>query len=557
MSSFDPFSKGGEPARLGRRDFLRVSGTMAALAAGASLLPVAAPEAAAVQAPPANPLSTAAMNRRRQRAYRFRIECAQLARKRPEGRTPVLRNDDETALPGYVASYSKALPHDALGHVDPAAYEALLEAARTQRHEDFEAIPIGGTRKLTSPQAGLAFELEGGDPFAFRQPPAPAFASAECASEMAELYWMALLRDVPFAEYETSPLAAAACDDLSAMSDFRGPKAGGRVTPGTLFRGFTAGDLVGPWVSQFLLHDVPYGSLTVSQRQRTVVPDLNYMTSYDEWLAIQNGGPSGSFTFDPVRRYVRNLRDLAYYVNVDALYEAYLNACLILLGWGAPVDPGLPPVSSRNMEGFAEFGGPHVLSLVTEVATRALKAVWWQKWFVHRRLRPEEFGGRVHNHLTGAASYPIYDDLLGSAALPLVHDVYGTYLLPQAFPEGSPTHPAYGAGHATVAGACVTVLKAFFDESFEIPSPVVPDATGEALVPWTGPPLTVGGELNKVAANIALARNSAGVHWRTDYTESLRLGERVARAILEEQKRGYDQKLTWSFTSFDGGTVRI
>ena len=26
-------------------------------------------------------------------------------------------------------------------------------------------------------------------------------------------------------------------------------------------------------------------------------------------------------------------------------------------------------------------------------------------------------------------------------------------------------HPAYGAGHATVAGACVTILKAFFDTS--------------------------------------------------------------------------------------------
>ena len=40
-----------------------------------------------------------------------------------------------------------------------------------------------------------------------------------------------------------------------------------------------------------------------------------------------------------------------------------------------------------------------------------------------------------------------------------------TVHLPMAFAEGSPMHPAYGAGHATVAGACVTVLKAFFDTS--------------------------------------------------------------------------------------------
>ena len=43
------------------------------------------------------------------------------------------------------------------------------------------------------------------------------------------------------------------------------------------------------------------------------------------------------------------------------------------------------------------------------------------------------------------------------------------YLLSMAFPEGSPMHPCYGAGHATVAGACVTVLKAFFDHSWKLP----------------------------------------------------------------------------------------
>ena len=100
---------------------------------------------------------------------------------------------------------------------------------------------------------------------------------------------------------------------------------------------------------------------------------------------------------------------------------------------------------------------------MAEVATRALKAVWFQKWFVHRRLRPEAFGGRVHNRLAHAVSYPIHSDVLNSAAPAQVFGRYGTYLLPQAFPEGSPLHPSYGAGHATVAGACVTMLKALFD----------------------------------------------------------------------------------------------
>src|SRR6185503_16835219 len=101
---------------------------------------------------------------------------------------------------------------------------------------------------------------------------------------------------------------------------------------------------------------------------------------------------------------------------------------------GAPFAAGLPPASSTTQSGFAEFGGPHVLSLVTEVATRALKAAWCQKWLVHRRLRPEEFGGRVHNLLTGVATYPINAEILFSTSLARVFSAHGTFLLPQQYP---------------------------------------------------------------------------------------------------------------------------
>ncbi len=130
--------------------------------------------------------------------------------------------------------------------------------------------------------------------------------------------------------------------------------------------------------------------------------------------------------------------------------------------------------------------------------------------------------------------------------------------MPQAFPEGSPTHPSYGAGHATVAGACVTILKAWFDsERFVIPAPVVPTSDGTALLPYSGPPLTAHGELEKVAANIAQGRNAAGIHWRTDYWESLKLGERVAIGILEEQKLCHNRSASFVFRKFDGTVVTL
>jgi hypothetical protein len=541
----------GERVLLDRRAFLQAVGAGAALALGSEALPaVAAAPSGSVGA------SRSSAIRRRSQAYRVRVAAAKLAKHRP---LVVARaNGEETDYP-YVANYSKALPHDGLGEVDPGAYRALLDALRSGDPDRFERIPLGLGVKLTAPQTGLAFDLEGPDAGHLAIPPAPRIDGPENSAEMAELYWMALARDVHVADYEVDPITRAAADDLSErFSDFRGPKQAGRVTPQTLFRGSTAGDRVGPYFSQFLWLDVPFGAQRIEQRNQTTLAGVDFLTDYPVWLAAQNGADLfGNEPIDPQPRYLRNLRDLARWVQIDALYQAYLNACLVLLGLRCPVNAGNPLVGSATQAGFGEWGPPHILSLVTEVATRALKAVWRQKWLVHRRLRPEEFGGRIHHHMTGAAVYPIDPEILNSPVLDRVFTRYGTYLLPMAFSEGCPTHPAYGAGHATVAGACVTVLKAWFDGSFVIPEPVVASDDGLALLPYHGPPLTVSGELDKVAANIAIGRNGAGVHWRTDYWESVRLGEEVAIGILEEQKLCHNQEPSFTFTGFDGKTVKI
>jgi hypothetical protein len=285
---------------------------------------------------------------------------------------------------------------------------------------------------------------------------------------------------------------------------------------------------------------------------------MDFMTGYDDWLAVQNGGVAGENQYDPLPRYIRNGRDLGEWVHVDVLFQAYFNALLILLKLGAPVDAGNPYKTSRTQIGFGTLGDPYIASVLCTVAKPALKAVWYQKWFVHRRLRPEAFAGRIHNHVACAANYPINQEILNSQALAEVFRQHGAYLLPLAFPEGSPTHPAYGAGHATVAGACVTILKAFFDESFVLPQPVEASADGLSLAPYTGPPLTVGGELNKLASNIALGRNIAGVHWRSDATESLRLGEELALRFLREEHKVFSEKFEGlSLTRFDGASIVV
>jgi hypothetical protein len=191
------------------------------------------------------------------------------------------------------------------------------------------------------------------------------------------------------------------------------------------------------------------------------------------------------------------------------------------------------------------------------VANIALKAAWFQKWVLHRRLRPEEYGARVHRHATGEGQYPLHLDLLNSTALSMTKAKWDSYLLPQAYPEGSPLHPAFPSGHAVIAGACATALKACFAETFVIPNSQVPSEDGLTLKPYRGE-LTVGNELDKLAENLSIGRNAAGIHWRTDASEGLRLGEAVAINVLRETRMMSDELVdAFTLTKLDGTRIEI
>jgi membrane-associated phospholipid phosphatase len=546
------------PSSPSRRKFLGKAGglTAATFAAGAiGLEPFVASKRAEALAADGRYLFA---EPRRKQAFKVRRDAATAQRDLPLPTEIV--NGDEFAFPTRVGSYAKGLPHNDLGQVDPVAYNLLLNASQSGRPADFEAVPLGGTVRLLSPQAGLAYQLDGADSHHHFVATPPAFSSAWEAGEMVEVYWQALTRDIHFSDYLANATIAQAAAELSNMTDFRGPKSGGKVTPGTLFRGETPGDLTGPYISQFLFKDVPSGAHTIVQKYRVPVAGDDFMKTYAEWLNIQRGiAPSGAITFDATLRYLRNGRDLGEYLHRDYSYQAFLYAALILLSFGAAaLDDNNPYKTYTKQAAFSTFGGPDILDMVAKAGNAGLKACWYQKWFVHRRLRPEEFGGHIHNHKIGAANYAIHADVLNSQALAQVFSSTGTYLLPMAYPEGSPPMSAYPSGHATIAGACVTILKAFFKESFVIPNPVETNADGTALTPYTGGALTVGGELNKLGTNVGLGRDTPGVHWRTDAVEGLRLGESVAISMLRDYRSCYNEDFAgFSLTKFDGTTIGV
>jgi len=496
---------------------------------------------------------------RRARSYRIRHRAAIEERRIPTPRQ--ISNGDETRYPNFIGNFSQGLPHNSIGEVEEAAYQALLTAVDTGNPSDFANIPLGGNTKLADPQGGLAFDLEGTDSGQLTSPPSPRLASAERAGEMVENYWMALARDVPFSQYGAEPITAAAIVELNQLSHFAGPKVNGKITAATLFRGVNPGEQIGPYLSQFFLLPVTFGNLSVAQKFNAYVPDVDYLTNFASWLAVQNG--QGPFPANSTSgtSYIKNGRDLGAFTHADISFQAYLFAAQWLLTHGAPLNPGNPYLSIKNQSGGFTFGSQYITDLLGEVCNRAFKAVFYQKWFVHRALRPMAYGGLVHNTITGVANYPLNREVLNSEAVSQVFSKYGTYLLPTAFPEGNPQHPSYPEAHGVVAGACVTALKAFFNETFVLPSPVVASDDGQTLVPYAGADagqITVGGELNKLADNVALGREIAAVHWRSDAQQSLLLGEAVTISILRDQRPIYNEPFSgFTFTKFDGTTITV
>lgn len=514
--------------------------------------------------------------------------------------TTHVSNGDE-ALDHFAGNFTKGLEHDAItGFVDTTAdYQGLSDALESVRsNESFpdpaamntidgapraNSVTSSDARPFVNPLAAVAAGGTGIDSYDVSIPPAPKLKSRQAGIEIVELYWMTLLRDIPFDEWENAPLAQKAVAELHQLNQT--PALAGEeqfaqhyttnqdlttdINMQRLFRGSAPGDDIGPYISQFLIKDVQYGTLTIEQVQKRLKSDADYMDNWQSWLEVQNGLNTGKDrksleVKNGLSRHILTLRDLAHYVHFDALHEAYFNAALILDELGVPLSSINPYTTTEKQEGFGVLGGPHLFVAVTEAATRALRAIWHQKWMIHRRLRPEAMGARVeYQHLNPMAG--LVDDLvLNSSAANMVIEKQGNALLSQAFPEGSPMHPSYGAGHATVAGACTTILKAFFETDGLVPTPqqAVLNSKGSTILADLNEDLTVVGEINKLAANIAIGRDGAGVHYRTDYTKSLTLGEAVAMALLQEQamelKEGQSHDaVAFKFENFSGQQIEI
>ena len=586
MKKKDPRTSNTEKSQVSRRNFVKGAATLAAAAATVPLNPLLGGPGSTADASTIPYTS----NKRTNDSFLYRRRVAQ-ENKIDVGVLP--DNGDRARYNDFSALHSKALQHSGLGVPNQSSMQSLLNALQDESFSALQNVivgtPGGGPNsKLNGPDSSFAFDLEGLDSHAYTiPPPAPAVRTAQTATEQVEHYWASLLRDVPFTEYGSSPLVAEAVADLNSRSFIAG--GGGNqwplpVTAQNLFRArvfANDGNVKGPYISQFMLQPTFFGAQELTQRYQTFLPNQSFLTDVVSYQNVQNGGASGEPIKDGTFRFIRNGRDLTAYTRVDVLYQAYFTAFLVLAGLGARPTagnpygrPGGPILPSNTQKAFGTLGGPDAAGTLAEMATRALKASWNRKWIVDLRLRPEEYGALVEAKRTGSTPVPkaaaeLHSDVLSSAVLPKILAQFGTHLLPQAYPEGSPTHPCYTGGHATVAGACCTALKFFFDGAQKIRPLLLaagsdikqPTSDGLALVNYTGADrdqIDINGELSKVAFNVAFGHGvHAGIHFRSSNYWGVLLGEAVALSVLKDRAKSYNEPFTVNITKFDGTSATI
>jgi membrane-associated phospholipid phosphatase len=386
--------------------------------------------------------------------------------------------------------------------------------------------------------------------------PSPAPTSAQAAAEMLEVYAMSLVRDIPFDQWsDDNPDISFVIQNLNLVkNDLNGPTIGGQITVQTLFRGPTTGDIIGPYVSQFLYHPTAIGALQVSQKYDSAPAYVDYLTSVSAFLAKWSA-PTPAVALIDTPRYKINLRDCANYIHLDPPWQPFYTAALILL----KITNFSYTTTNRVGARFINLGVVDLYNIMSEAGKLAMNATWMVKW-CQLRFRPEEMAYQIHLKKTEGQGLNFPDSLMDN---PILGAIFAknvdNYLCPQAYPEGCPNHPSYPSGHATLAGSMVTILKAFFNCNKPIAAKV-PNADGSALenLLVNGQPvnLNIGDELDKLASNCSIFRNLAGIHYRTDYSGVI-LGEQVAIQLLEEMSTRYEGKVTFTLKKFNGQTITI
>lgn len=377
----------------------------------------------------------------------------------------------------------------------------------------------------------------------------PEEGSERLAAELLELYWAAAFRDVSFNQLREAPESRQAFLELQEAGLYSD-------------KAYRSSRLFDPswsdggdgYLSSFLVADVPRWPHQSQQRYPSFNEGEDFCRTADEAIRALSGEVP---TAKPRElkgqlNYIVTGRRLAALVYQDHPTQIFENVALQLHQLRHRT------MRSRGTWGYQErytpfvFGGlPDLLYRLSTVCKMALDLSWVAKWGIFFYPRPEEVA------LAAMSSSP--EDLLWSVRQVLssssLHRGAMIGPLSQAYPEGAPVHPSYPAAHAVVAGAAVTVLKAFVRSSGSLPSEFV--SNEGRLASQQEFSTSIDGELNKLAWNMSFGRCFAGVHFRSDCVAGLQLGENLALRYLIDEKSRFPVNVRMHIRRFDGTSVSI
>lgn len=526
---------------------------------------------------------------RRDEAYNNRRNAANalihgLTEYEDQPNDPILEGEDGDEY--YYGVYMKSIASSPVEGVDKQNYDDFVEALENEgSFDDFDS----GERKLVAPHAARHFPTDGMDSWMGTMPTPPSFDSDMFSAELAEVYWMEQFRDVTLGHFDDETALFGAYEEDAKM--IRGDPY--NLDPEWIdienpFRGVSEGAHTGPYLTQFLLQEAELGNVPIDPRVRPFSEGSDQYRTNDvgqrndmivgEGTSAKNYNHSGAEPGDgkvfPDRelaeeRWITTGRDLASYVRVDPAYVPYVIPTLQLFDWGADFDSGLPYIDDDTALSYINYGGVGLLDLLARVTRNALNAAWYQKWLVHRRVRPLT----ASTTISRGDPDDVMSDLVFESNVYDETEVETAYYnntvhyLSVAYTEGAPAHPAYPSGHSTIAGACSTVLKTFFEDSNLLDLPhfetlYVPDGDGgrQELDESDTETLTVHGEIEKLAENLGMGRIWAGVHYPTDHIYGVKLGEQVAIATLlnelvDDLEQSYAPIENLTYTPFDPDAI--
>ena len=417
-----------------------------------------------------------------------------------------------------VSPRSQTLPIKpfAKGHDADALGLALQIPNRQARRDAIATVRLYGSRKLVNPSAGW-----GAPSTAPSVGTPPDDESLETACELAEIAGAMILADTDLAKLGQHPDAIRLTDTLLAL----GGTSLVEPRPGGLFR-MNAGRLGGRIPSLF---STGYRTGWAARAPYNPSERMGfYGTTRTEWEALQDGSiPIQQALGEPMPRFASTGRGWASLADQDppiTIPETIARELVITAGPSSR----FPPL--RTESGFVSYGGLMWLQgSIGQASLAAMDEAWRLKW-LYRRQRPEELWPR-------AVAGELHPDFLQHAGW--LVERFGSYL-PMIYAPGSPLHPDWVSGHAVLAGAGFTILKATFADQ-----------------PYQGSG-SLHRELDLAAWLMSFGRLAAGIHTRSSLTAGLMLGQHHAIQLLNQQTANSTLPLGDTvFLGFNGQMVRL